>query len=76
MRYRVAEFTIDTARFRISAGDAPVPVEPKVFDLLVHLIRHRDRVLAQLAEVTGHLGAIEAKIGIYEDRLERTAASA
>jgi len=47
MKYSVAEFTIDTDRFRISAGDAPVPVEPKVFDLLVHLIRHRDRVLSR-----------------------------
>jgi DNA-binding transcriptional MerR regulator len=37
---------------------------------------HRDRVLHQLAEVTGHLGAIEAKIGIYEDRLEREPATA
>lgn len=47
MRYVVSGFTIDTVRFRISAGDVPVPVEPKVFDLLVHLIRHRDRVLSR-----------------------------
>jgi DNA-binding transcriptional MerR regulator len=30
---------------------------------------HRQVVLAQLAEVQEHLGAIDAKIGIYEDRL-------
>ncbi|KRE40475.1 MerR family transcriptional regulator [Knoellia sp. Soil729] len=30
---------------------------------------HRARVLAQLAEVTEHLGAIDNKIGIYEARL-------
>lgn len=47
MRYVVSGSTIDTDRFRITAGDAPVPVEPKVFDLLVHLIRHRDRVLSR-----------------------------
>lgn len=47
MRYIVSAFTIDTDRFRISAGDATVPVEPKVFDLLVHLIQHRDRVLSR-----------------------------
>lgn len=47
MRYVVSGFTIDTDRFRVSAGDVPVPVEPKVFDLLVHLIRHRDRVLSR-----------------------------
>ena len=30
---------------------------------------HRQHVLAQLAEVQDHLGAIDAKIGIYETRL-------
>jgi DNA-binding transcriptional MerR regulator len=30
---------------------------------------HRDRVLAQLDEVTGHLGAITAKIDVYEGRV-------
>ncbi|WP_207792909.1 MerR family transcriptional regulator [Nocardioides acrostichi] len=32
---------------------------------------HRRTVLDQLAEITEHLGAIEAKIGIYEDTLDR-----
>jgi len=31
---------------------------------------HRARVLAQLTEVTRHLGAIDNKIGIYTERLE------
>ncbi|HEY7641597.1 MAG TPA: winged helix-turn-helix domain-containing protein [Steroidobacteraceae bacterium] len=47
MKYQVAEYTIDTARYRVSSGDAAIPVEPKVFDLLVYLIRHRDRVLSR-----------------------------
>lgn len=47
MKYRIAEYVIDTARFRVSHGDAAVPVEPKVFDLLVYLIEHRDRVLTR-----------------------------
>ena len=34
------------------------------------LRRHRQAVLAQLAEVTEHLGAIDRKIGIYTDKLE------
>jgi DNA-binding transcriptional MerR regulator len=38
------------------------------------LYAHRDRVLAELALVTEHLGAINRKIGIYEDRLERNTA--
>lgn len=33
------------------------------------LTRHRDRVLAQLAEVHEHLAAIDMKIGLYEGML-------
>ncbi len=47
MKYQIAEFLIDTARFRISSGDEPIAAEPKVFDLLVYLIRHRDRVVTR-----------------------------
>lgn len=47
MKYQIAEHTIDTARYRISSGDVAIPAEPKVFDLLVYLIRHRDRVLSR-----------------------------
>jgi DNA-binding winged helix-turn-helix (wHTH) protein/TolB-like protein len=47
MKYQIGEYTIDTARFRVSHGDAVVPAEPKVFDLLVYLVRHRDRVLSR-----------------------------
>ena len=32
---------------------------------------HRDRVERQLAEVTGHLRAIDHKIGLYEGKLEQ-----
>lgn len=34
---------------------------------------HRARVEAQLAEVAGHLRAIDHKIGIYQGKLERSA---
>jgi len=34
---------------------------------------HRQRVLAQLAEVQEHLGAIDRKIGIYVNKLEESA---
>jgi DNA-binding winged helix-turn-helix (wHTH) protein len=47
MKYQIAEYIIDTDRYRISSGDAAIPAEPKVFDLLVYLIRHRDRVLSR-----------------------------
>jgi DNA-binding transcriptional MerR regulator len=37
---------------------------------LALLQAHRERVEAQLAEVTGHLRAIDVKIAIYEGKLE------
>lgn len=37
---------------------------------LALLQAHRARVLAQLSEITEHLGAIDNKIGIYTDRVE------
>jgi len=46
-KFRIGDYLVDTARYRISVGEVPVAVEPKVFDLLVHLIRHRDRVLTR-----------------------------
>ncbi len=42
-------------------------------DRLALLLAHRDRVLAELAATTAHLSAINGKIGIYQDRLERQA---
>jgi DNA-binding winged helix-turn-helix (wHTH) protein/TolB-like protein/Tfp pilus assembly protein PilF len=47
MNYQVGEITIEPARYRVRSGEGTLPVEPKVFDLLVHLIRHRDRVLTR-----------------------------
>lgn len=51
----------------VRAGDGN---ETERLDLLT---AHRQRVLAQLAEVTDHLGAIEGKIAIYTERLQLTA---
>lgn len=47
MKYRVENRIIDTALFRISRDGQDVPAEPKVFDLLVYLLRHRDRVISR-----------------------------
>ena len=46
-KFRIGDYVVDTARFRITHRDETVAVEPKVFDLLVHLIRDRDRVLTR-----------------------------
>ena len=40
---------------------------------LALLMAHRERVEAQLAQVTAHLRAIDHKIGIYEGKLDQTA---
>jgi DNA-binding transcriptional MerR regulator len=40
-------------------------------DRLALLLAHRERVEAQLAEVTAHLRAIDHKIGIYEGKVSR-----
>jgi DNA-binding transcriptional MerR regulator len=42
-------------------------------DRLELLREHRRRVLAELARVQEHLGAIDRKIGIYVDKLESSA---
>lgn len=43
---------------------------------LALLVRHREQVEAQLAEVTSHLRAIDHKIGIYEGVVDRVRESA
>lgn len=45
MSYRFGRFTLDPARFELRCDGEPRPVEPQVFNLLVYLIRHRDRVV-------------------------------
>src|SRR5262245_33441717 len=45
--YLFDNYSLDTDRREIRHGTAVVPVEPQVFDLLAHLIRHRDRVVSK-----------------------------
>jgi TolB-like protein len=40
-------YALDCERRELRAGGAPVPVEPQVFDLLVYLIKNRDRVVSK-----------------------------
>jgi TolB-like protein/Flp pilus assembly protein TadD len=47
MIYRFGDFELDTARFDLRRGGRAGPVEPQVFELLVHLIEHRDRVVTR-----------------------------
>lgn len=47
MIYRFGEYQIDTDLFELRHGTEVVKVEPQVFDLLVYLISHRNRVVSQ-----------------------------
>jgi adenylate cyclase len=45
--YLFEDFGLDTDRRELYRGATPVPVEPKVFDLLAYVIRNRDRVVSK-----------------------------
>jgi TolB-like protein/Tfp pilus assembly protein PilF len=45
--FRFADFEIDVARQELRRAGTPIPIEPQVFDLLVHLVRHRDRMVSK-----------------------------
>ena len=47
MTFRFADFEIDTARRELRHAGAIVHIEPQVFDLLVHLVRNRDRIVSK-----------------------------
>jgi DNA-binding winged helix-turn-helix (wHTH) protein/pimeloyl-ACP methyl ester carboxylesterase len=40
-------FVLDLATFELRRDGAHVPIEPQAFDVLVHLVRHRDRVVSK-----------------------------
>ena len=47
MRFAFGEHRIDVERREFLRDGAPAALEPQVFDLLVHLLRHRDRVIGK-----------------------------
>ena len=47
MIYFFANQTLDAERRELRRGDALIPVEPQVFDLLLYLVRNRDRVVTK-----------------------------
>jgi pimeloyl-ACP methyl ester carboxylesterase len=56
MRYVFGDYELDTDVFELLRAGAPVKIEPQVFDVLVHLVHHRDRVVPKeelLDEVWG-----------------------
>ena len=47
MVYGFGECELDEELYQLRRRGAVIKVEPKVFDLLVHLVRHRDRVVSK-----------------------------
>src|ERR1700750_2924412 len=56
MQYRFAEFEIDLSQQELRRLGEPVHIEPQVFDLLVYLVRNRDRIVSkdELIETIWH----------------------
>ena len=56
MDFRFGDFEIDAARQELRQAGAPVHIEPQVFDLLVYLVQHRDRIVSkdELIETIWH----------------------
>jgi TolB-like protein/Tfp pilus assembly protein PilF len=47
VKYLFTNQVLDTERRELRRGSRPVAVEPQVFDLLVHLVENRDRVVSK-----------------------------
>ena len=53
MSWQFGEYRLDPERFELVRRDEPVPAEPQVLALIIHLVRHRARMVSkdELAEV-------------------------
>lgn len=47
MRFVFGDYVLDAARRELRRDDGEIHVEPQVFDLLLHLVRNRDRVVSK-----------------------------
>ena len=47
MRFQFADHLLDAERRELRRGSHVVEVEPQVFDLLLHLLRNRERVVSK-----------------------------
>jgi TolB-like protein/Tfp pilus assembly protein PilF len=47
MQFLFSDHLLDTDRRELSRSEVPVPLEPQVFDLVVHLMQNRDRVVTK-----------------------------
>jgi len=54
MRYVFGDYEVDTQRDELRHGGIPCPLESQVFQMLVYLVQHRDRVVSK-AELREYL---------------------
>jgi DNA-binding winged helix-turn-helix (wHTH) protein len=47
MIYRFGNYELDAQRCELRCGGQQVAIEPKVFEVLVYLVEHRDRVVTK-----------------------------
>jgi DNA-binding winged helix-turn-helix (wHTH) protein len=54
MRYLFGDFCLDTQRYELCRGGAPIPLRLKVYEALAYLLAHHDRVVLK-QELLEHL---------------------
>jgi TolB-like protein/DNA-binding winged helix-turn-helix (wHTH) protein len=54
MRFTINGCSIDTGSYEVRRNGVVVPIEPQVFDLLIYLLEHRDRVITK-DEIIEHI---------------------
>ncbi len=47
MQYRFGDYELDEGRMELHRDHQPIDLQPKALQLLVHLVRHRDRVISK-----------------------------
>ncbi len=70
--YRFGDFELSEARFELARGGVALHVQPKVLDLLLYLVRHRDRAVPK-AEL---LSAVWPDVVVSEASLDKAVAGA
>ncbi len=47
MQFVFGDYSLDIGRRELRRGTALIDIEPQVFDLLVYLVRNRDRIVTK-----------------------------
>ena len=68
MRYRFGDYVLDTQRHELHHAGVPIKLRRKVFQVLVYLLVHRDRVVSK-QELTGQEQRLMAAMKKVEGEL-------